>query len=404
MMNGQSTHDALGLDRSVQPSDIEMSNWTETVGSFDDMNLREDLLRGVYAFGFETPSAIQAKATMPFIRGRDVIAQAQSGTGKTAAFAIGILQNLRLDLGCQAMVLCPTRELATQIHQVFLGLSDRMGARIHVSIGGRNMREDMRVCEIGVHVIVGTPGRVYDLLTRGCLNTDDVRMWVLDEVDQMLGMGFRDMMYEIFRMLPITVQVGLYSATMPEEVIELTRKFTNDPVRILVKKEQLTLQGITQFFIQVDSEDFKLDTLCDLYNSLTVTQSLIYVNTKRKVDWLADQMKFRSFTVSYIHGDMDYNEREVVMKEFRTGSSRVLISTDLLARGIDVQAVSLVINYDLPKEKECYLHRIGRSGRYSRKGVAINFVSGTEMFYLKDIESFFGTQIDEMPAGVNDLI
>lgn len=210
--------------------------------------------------------------------------------------------------------------------------------------------------------------------------------------------------YDIFQHLPGKIQVGVFSATMPPEALEITRKFMNKPVRILVKRDELTLEGIKQFHVNVDKEEWKLDTLCDLYETLAITQSVIFVNTRRKVDWLTDQMRSRDHTVSATHGDMDQNSRDIIMREFRSGSSRVLITTDLLARGIDVQQVSLVINYDLPTQPENYLHRIGRSGRFGRKGVAINFVTRDDDRMLADIQRFYNVVIEELPANVADLI
>merc|ERR1712195_215219 len=210
--------------------------------------------------------------------------------------------------------------------------------------------------------------------------------------------------YDIFKFLPENVQVCLFSATMPLEVLEMTGKFMNDPRKILVKRDELTLEGIKQFYVAVEREEWKLDTLCDLYETLTITQAIIYCNSRRKVDWLTEQLHSRDFTVSALHGDMDQKERELIMKEFRSGSSRVLITTDLLARGIDVQQVSLVINYDLPKDRENYIHRIGRGGRFGRKGVAINFITLGDAQYVEDIKNFYHTEINEMPENLADLI
>ncbi|OBT51251.1 hypothetical protein VE04_08483 [Pseudogymnoascus sp. 24MN13] len=304
------------------------SNYDETVDSFDTMDLKPELLRGVYAYGFERPSAIQQRAIMPVIKGHDVIAQAQSGTGKTATFSI----------------------------------------------------------------------------SRRFLKTDSMKMFVLDEADEMLSRGFTEQIYDIFQLLPQSTQVVLLSATMPQDVLEVTTKFMRDPVRILVKKAELTLEGIKQFYIAVEKEDWKLDTLSDLYETVTITQAVIFCNTRRKVDWLTDKLTARDFTVSAMHGDMDQGQRDLIMKEFRSGSSRVLIATDLLARGIDVQQVSLVINYDLPANRENYIHRIGRGGRFGRKGVAINFVTADDVRMMREIEQFYSTQIEEMPMNVADLI
>jgi len=389
----------------MQPDGLIESNWDTVIDNFDDMSLREELLRGIYAYGFEKPSAIQQRAIVPCLKGHDVIAQAQSGTGKTATFAISILQ--QIDVGMkesQALVLAPTRELAQQIQKVVIALGDYMGTHCHACIGGTNVRDDMNRLESGVQVVVGTPGRVGDMITRRALSPRHIKMFVLDEADEMLSRGFKDQIYDVFRNLNENIQVILLSATMPDDVLEVTKKFMREPVRILVKKEELTLEGIRQFYIEVEKEEWKLDTLCDLYETLTITQAVIFCNTRRKVEWLTEKMHSRDFTVSAIHGDMDQNQRDVIMREFRSGSSRVLITTDLLARGIDVQQVSLVINYDLPTNRENYIHRIGRGGRFGRKGVAINFVTEADHRNLKDIETFYNTVVEEMPMNVADLI
>merc|ERR1711990_99829 len=360
----------------MDPDGLIDSNWDEVCENFDDMHLREELLRGIYAYGFEKPSAIQQRAIVPCVKGHDVIAQAQSGTGKTATFSISILQQVDTKLNsCQALVLAPTRELAQQIQKVVMALGDYMGAQCHACIGGTSVREDMHKLNNGIHIVVGTPGRVFDMISRRVLRVNEIKMFVLDEADEMLSRGFKDQIYDVFRTLNPNIQVVLLSATMPPDVLEVTSRFMREPIRILVKKEELTLEGIRQFYVSVEREEWKLDTLCDLYETLTITQAVIFCNTRRKVDWLTEKMHNRDFTVSAMHGDMDQKERDVIMREFRSGSSRVLITTDLLARGIDVQQVSLVINYDLPTNRENYIHRIGRGGRFGRKGVAINFVT-----------------------------
>jgi translation initiation factor 4A len=256
----------------------------------------------------------------------------------------------------------------------------------------------------GVQLVVGTPGRVNDMINRQALSLAQLKLFCLDEADEMLSRGFKDQIYDVFQYLPANVQVCLFSATMPIEILEITSRFMRDPVKILVKKEQLTLDGIKQFYVAVEKEAFKLETLCDLYESLTITQAIIYCNKRQVVDWLTDKMTQRDFTVSAMHGQMDQVDRQLVMKEFKSGSSRVLIATDLLARGIDVQQVSLVINYDLPKNRENYIHRIGRSGRFGRKGVAINFVTDDAVRDLRDIEKFYCTKIEEMPMDVANLM
>jgi len=300
--------------------------------------------------------------------------------------------------------LAPTRELAQQIQKVVLALGDYLGVKCHSCIGGTKVSDDVTILKKGVHVVVGTPGRVYDMICRKVLRPETIKIFILDEADEMLSRGFKDQMYDIFTTLPTNVQVGLFSATMPADALDITQRFMNKPIRILVKRDELTLEGIKQFYISVEREDWKFETLCDLYDTLNITQAVIFCNTRRKVDWLTDKMRAKEFTVSSTHGDISQKERDVILNEFRTGSSRVLITTDLLARGIDVQQVSLVINYDLPRNLENYIHRIGRSGRFGRKGVAINFITGEDARALKELEEFYNTQIDEMRADIANLI
>lgn len=362
-------------------------------------------MRGIYAYGFEAPSAIQSRAITQIISGRDTIAQAQSGTGKTATFSIAMLEIIDTKIHSpQAIVLSPTRELAIQIQNVIMALGDYMNVQCHACIGGRKIADDIKKFEYGQHIVSGTPGRVADMIRRQYLDTRNIKMLILDEADTLLEKGFQEQIYEIYRFLPPATQVVVVSATLPNDVLVLTRKFMTDPVRILVKRDELTLEGLKQYFIAVEKEDWKFDTLCDLYDTLTITQAVIFCNTKSKVDWLADKMKEANFAVVSMHGDMSQDERESIMNDFRQGNSRVLISTDVWARGIDVQQVSLVINYDIPSNRENYIHRIGRSGRFGRKGVAINFVADDEVRLLHDIEQYYSTQIDEMPVNISDMI
>lgn len=384
---------------------FESSDAIKKVPTFDSMGLKDTLLRGIYAYGFEKPSAIQQRAIIPILKGRDVIAQSQSGTGKTTIFCVGVLQSIRSEIkDTQALVLSPTRELAVQSRNVMLAFGDYMNVTCHACIGGKSIGEDIRALQAGVQVVSGTPGRVYDMIQRRTLNTKKLKMLVIDEADEMLSKGFKEQLYDIYRFLPPQTQVVLVSATMPHDVLEMTTKFMHEPVRILVKRDELTLEGIKQFFVAVEKEEWKFDTLCDLYDILTITQAVIFCNTKAKVDWLTTKMRDANFTVSAMHGDMPQKERDAIMTDFRSGKSRVLIATDVWGRGIDVQQVSLVINYDLPNSRELYIHRIGRSGRFGRKGVAINFVKQDDIRILRDIEQFYGTQIDEMPMNVADLI
>ncbi|PGG95698.1 ATP-dependent RNA helicase FAL1 [Blastomyces parvus] len=390
---------AEGIDRIAdERMKVETSKEVTVVPTFEAMHLKENLLRGIYAYGYESPSAIQARAIVPICKGRDTIAQAQSGTGKTATFSISILQVINTALRePQALVLSPTRELATQIQSVVMALGDYMKVQCHACIGGTNVGEDMEKLRRGQHVVSGTPGRVLDMIRRKQLEQKHIKMLVLDEADELLNRGFVEQIRDVYNSLPAATQVVLVSATLPPDVLAITTSFMTEPVRILVKRDELTLEGLKQYFIAVEKEEWKFDTLCDLYDTLTITQAVIFCNTRRKVDWLTDKMRDANFTVSSMHGEMPQKERDSIMQDFRQGNSRVLISTDVWSRGLDVQQVSLVINYDLPSNRENYVHRIGRSGRFGRKGVAINFVTSEDVTILRDIEMYYSTQIDEMP-------
>jgi len=380
------------------------TNWEETVETFDQLDLKADLLRGIYGYGFVKPSVIQSKGVLPILKGKDTIAQAQSGTGKTATFAVSILQLIDPEAArCQALVLAPTRELAQQIQRVIMCLGEYLKISVHICTGGTNVMDERKRLQEGVQVVVGTPGRVHDMLKRGFLKAEHLKLFVLDEADEMLGRGFQEQIKDIFKLIPGDVQIALFSATMPPEILALTKDFMRDPATILVKNEELTLDGIKQFYIAIDKEEWKFDTLVELYNNIDIQQCIMYCNKKQRVDELTEKLKEKNFTVSSLHGEMEQNQRDLIMREFRTGTSRVLITTDLLARGIDIQQVSLVINYDLPLSKEKYIHRIGRSGRFGRKGVAINFVTPTDYKFLQEVEKYYNTEVVEMPLDVSNI-
>lgn len=388
--------------QDLDENDLVVSDNVTAVKSFEEMKLKEDLLRGIYSFGFVTPSAIQSRAITQIISGRDTIAQAQSGTGKTATFSIGMLQCIDTkSKETQALVVSPTRELAVQIQQVISALGDYLHVNCYPCIGGASVGEDAKKLAQGPQVVSGTPGRVRDMIARGYLSPRHVKVLILDEADTLLEQGFQKNISDIYRLLPPSVQVVVVSATLPAEVLSLTKKFMTDPVRILVRRDELSLHALKQFYINVEQEDWKFDTLCDLYDTLTITQSVIFCNTRAKVDWLAGKMRQANFTVASMHGDMSQKDRNKVMHEFRQGTSRVLISTDVWARGIDVQQVSMVINYDLPANRENYLHRIGRSGRFGRKGVAINFITSEDESELKQLEKYYSIRIKEMPSDIS---
>ncbi|TKS67940.1 Eukaryotic initiation factor 4A-III [Collichthys lucidus] len=426
--------------------EFETSEEVDVTPTFDTMGLREDLLRGIYAYGFEKPSAIQQRAIKQIIKGRDVIAQSQSGTGKTATFCVSVLQCLDIQVReTQALILAPTRELAGQIQKVLLALGDYMNVQCHACIGGTNVGEDIRKLDYGQHVVAGTPGRVFDMIRRRSLRTRAIKMLVLDEADEMLNKGFKEQIYDVYRYLPPATQVVLISATLPHEILEMTNKFMTDPIRILVKRATVGPhldQGHSRTTFRSHSErdhiqiTFRTGPHSDhIQNGTTVgpQSDQGHIQTRATVGPHLDQghiqITFRlgpqsdhiqNGTTVGPHLDQDHSRTT-----FRPGPqsdhsqtratvpcvmhvysvfSRVLISTDVWARGLDVPQVSLIINYDLPNNRELYIHRIGRSGRYGRKGVAINFVKNDDIRILRDIEQYYSTQIDEMPMNVADLI
>ena len=380
------------------------TNWTESVDNFEDLKLKTNLLRGIYGVGFVKPSVIQQKGILPVIQGKDTIAQAQSGSGKTATFSISVLQNIdEDDLKTQALVVAPTRELATQIADVMSKLGHYLKVKVHLCVGGTNVNEEKNRLKEGCHIVVGTPGRIKDMIGRQFLSTSFLKMLVIDEADEMLGMGFLEQINEIIKMIPPDCQISLFSATISPEIIKLTKDIMNDPAKILVKKENLTLEGIKQYYLSCSTDQNKYENLFEIFSNIDINQCIIYCNTKEKARTLAEKMTEADFMVSCISSDLDQDKRNEIMKEFREGATRILVSTDLLARGIDVQQVGLVINFELPPKKENYIHRIGRSGRYGRRGIAINLVSHHEANYLMQIQEFYQTQISDLPNDLSEL-
>lgn len=382
-----------------------MEEENKTQLSFDILNLNDNLLRGIYSYGFENPSKIQQLAIPKITEGKDLIAQAQSGTGKTGAFVIGALNKINLDeKSTQIMILSPTHELVHQISEVVKELSNYMELSFMKVLGGTNVSECRKELSNNPQIIIGTPGRVLDMIQQNCLFTDKISTLIFDEADEILSYGFKESIYHIVQRMSQETQICLFSATMPPEVLELTERFMNNPEKILVKKEQLTLEGITQFYINIKISEWKFDVLKDLYDTINVSQCIIYINSKNKLMDLYNNLTKENFPVSYIHGELSSSDRNDVMEKFKSGQSRILLSTDLLSRGIDVQQLSLVINFDLPKSKETYIHRIGRSGRYGRKGVAINLITDRDINSMKEIESFYDTKISEMPNNIADYL
>jgi translation initiation factor 4A len=384
------------INEEVYDSSYEIQSW-------DDLNLNPKILRGIFAYGFEKPSPIQQKAIKPLIMGKDIIAQAQSGTGKTATFTIGALANVDVTNNItQVLVLSPTRELTSQTAKVFSSLGDMMdGLRVQVLFGGSALEEQSCFSTKNVpHVICGCTGRVYDMLRRDKISLKTLKLVILDEADEMLSSGFKEQVYNIFQYFNNNIQVALFSATLPPAVYPIINKIMRNPVRISVKREMLTLEGIRQFYIAVDDDRQKYATLKNLFSFLSVSQCIIYCNSVKRVADLYDAMKEDEFPVCCIHSNMEKSARDAAFNDFRNGKSRVMISSNVTSRGIDIQQVSIVINFDLPKCVHNYLHRIGRSGRWGRKGVGINFITRRDIIKMKEIESHYSCQVVEMP---NDL-
>lgn len=394
------------MDLEKQEKCFDEESQVRSYLSFEDMKIPMEILRGIYSYGFESPSVIQQQAIVPLIEGRDVIGQAQSGTGKTGTFTIGSLSQIDPHLRSpQVIILAPTRELAEQISTVVRAIGHPSEIHVRTCVGGTQVKDDIKALKDGVHVVVGTPGRVIHLLTREYLKCDHLVRFILDEADEMLSLGFQEDIQHIFTgFLPSNVQVGVFSATLPPEALDITKKFMNNPLRILVKQEELTLEGISQFYIDCEREEYKYDVLKDLYEELNIGQAVIFCNSRKRVDQLREKLERDDFTVSFTHGNMTSEERRDIMKKFRDGGARILICTDLLSRGIDVQQVSIVINYDLPKNKESYLHRSGRSGRFGRKGLVINLITQRSQRDLQEIERYYNIYIDPMPENIQDYV
>lgn len=409
---------------------LRKSNDIESILSFEEMGLRPEILRGIISYGFEKPSVIQQKAIPAFIKyHRDIIAQAQSGTGKTATFSVALLQKIdEDDEYLQGLILAPTRELATQIYTVIRSIGQFSKIRIALVSGGGNVRDCVdQLHKDRPHIIVATPGRVCHLLRDKYINTRHLNYFIMDEADQMLSSDFQDQIRDIVEQLPNSAdqhtQIGLYSATMSPEMDAVSKRFMHDPIEIRVPREMLTLEGIRQYYIELESDRYKIATLIDLYSSISIYQMMIYCNSKRGVDFLKRELDHERVPCEAIHGQMTTTERNEIMKRFRSGDVRVLITTDLLCRGIDVQQVSLVINYDFPREIESYIHRIGRGGRFGRKGYAINFVvndrndrndrygrqndrrrQNNDYQNFKRVVEYYETQIEPMPEDIKQAL
>jgi translation initiation factor 4A len=384
---------------------IESTPDLKVVSTFDEMGLPDELLRGIYSHGFERPSQIQSKAIIPMVQGRDILAQAQSGTGKTGTFVIGSLSKVNPAIKKpQVLILVHVRELAQQIAKVATAIGADMKVKVLTAVGGNSLREDIRMLEEGAQFIVGTPGRVFDLVNRNVLDRSEMRVLIMDEADQMLeDLFYKQVMCILEKGFPSTTQVALFSATMPDSVVEVANKILNDPVRILIPPTAVRLEGIQQFFINIDREDHKFECICDLYKHLNITQAVIFCNKRQKAEMIAEKMSAQGYPITCLHGELEKVERARRMDQFIKGSTRVMVATDIIARGIDVQQISLVINYELPTNTENYVHRIGRAGRYGRKGTTINLLLPEEENHMRDISELYGMTVDRFPNDTSKL-
>lgn len=372
-----------------------------TIELWEDLNISPELLRGIYNYGFEKPSSIQSKAILPILENKSMIAQAQSGTGKTATFVIGALSKIHLDRNEeQVLILAPTRELSTQIEEVVLQLGCFI-KNLHTKllIGGNSMHQDIHALQTKKpHIIIGCPGRVLDFINQKYININKITLVILDEADELLSSGFQEQIYHIIKSVNTTTQILLFSATIPTHLYPTVQKlFIEPPVEILVKQEELTLEGIKQYYIALYNDDEKFETLKDLYSSICVSQCIIYCNSVRRVINLYNRLSQDGFSASCIHGEMDKLTRTKSFNDFKIGSTRILISSNITARGIDIQQVGIIINYDIPNDVSSYLHRIGRSGRWGRKGTGINFITKFDINKIKEIEKYYDTEISELP-------
>jgi len=398
------TVENLDYGNGINPTNDILSDNSELVEKFEHMGLKKTILRGIFSYGYEDPSPIQKRAIPIFLKGTDIIAQAQSGTGKTATFSISILQSIDEDIkSVQSIIISPTRELSEQIYTVIRALASYTKIRFSLLLGGLSRSDQINSLREGAQCVICTPGRFNDFLHNGCIDISNVKHLVLDEADELLTPAFINQIRNVVEILPNKTQICLFSATLPPYCHETAERFLVDPEKITVRKEQLTLDGITQYYIATENDKCKYDAITDLYSSMIINQLIIYCNTKQRVIYLAENLVADGHTCTCIHSDLTTNERMNIMYQFRKGDSRVLISTDLLSRGIDVQQVSLVINYDIPRNIESYIHRIGRSGRFGRKGIALNFISANDRETMRRIEQFYCTEINELPSNVDNL-
>ncbi len=372
---------------------------------FDSLGVKKEILRAVTAMGFEEMSPIQARAIPVALSGRDLVGQAQTGTGKTAAFAIPVLEKINPKLKKpQALIICPTRELAIQVADEVRKLAKYLSSiKVLPIYGGQEISKQIRSLKSGVQVIIGTPGRVMDHMRRKTVKFDNIQTVVLDEADEMLDMGFREDIETILSQVPEERQTLLFSATMPKPILDLTKQYQKNPEMIKVIRKELTVPNITQYYYEVRPKN-KAEVLARLLDIYNPQLSVVFCNTKKGVDELVEELQGRGYFAEGLHGDMKQTMRDRVMRGFRNGKTEILVATDVAARGIDVDNVDAVFNYDLPQDEEYYVHRIGRTGRAGKTGMAFSFVVGKEVYKLRDIKRYCKTKIKAQPIpSLNDV-
>ena len=371
-----------------------------TDNNFDNLCNSEDILKGVYLYGFKEPSTIQKNGIEAINTGKDCILQSQSGTGKTATYLIGLLN--RLDKNKCGIVLTPTRELAVQVHSVAKDITKFSNIKVELCIGGTSFNDYNNS-----NIIIGTLGRLNHMINIKKINMNKVSVMIIDETDNILIDGMTNELNTFFNHFNDSTQIIFISATLSKNVFDLGSKLLDNPEKILLKKTEIAVDLISQYYIDVEIEDYKFDVLLDLYNMISTTQAIIFCNTIKKVLWLEEQLKENNFPITTIHSKMSQDERNNIVKEFRDGKTRLLLTTDLLARGIDIPQVNLVINYDLPINKETYIHRIGRCGRFGKKGVSITMVKmedKDDVRLLNTMKTYFKINIEEIPDNITELI
>jgi len=379
----------------------------ETVNSgFNELNLNENLLKGVYLHGFTQPSAIQITGIKSITTGRDCVLQSQSGTGKTATYLLGVLNRLTDQKSIEGIIITPTRELCDQVYNVAVNLSKFTSYNIVKCVGGTPIHQNIKELRTA-NVVIGTLGRINHMINEKKLQTHYLKFIVLDEADELLADGVPVTLNELFEKAPNGVQVILISATLSKNVFYASNKFVHDPIKVLLQNHEIAVDLISQFYIDVETEEYKFDTLLDLYNLVSTSQTIIFCNTIRKIEWLEENLKKNNFSITVIHSNMTQEQRDTVVKEFRDGKTRLLLTTDLLSRGIDIPQVNMVINYDLPVNKETYIHRIGRCGRFDKKGVSITMVrmkDPSDSKTLFRMKQFYKIDIKEMPTDINPYL